>query len=211
MGGFLLTRLDQSSSRVFVNARVDTRLRILEVGGRLVHEKGFNNTGLSEILCAADVPKGSFYYYFKSKEDFGAALIDFYIQQDDLAPTRFLGDVSLAPLERILRFLQETRRLGALSGYSLGCPLGKLVQEMSEVSECMRHKLEIVFQHIVDRVASVLHEAMQKGEVSDRLDVRLLAGTIVSAWQGALMRMKLERSPRPLDELENIFLFFLQK
>jgi len=49
----------------------NTRKRIIETGAAIIHRKGFNHTGIQEILNAAKVPKGSFYNYFKSKEDFG--------------------------------------------------------------------------------------------------------------------------------------------
>ena len=58
--------------------RQNTRQKILEVGAEIIHLKGYNHTGLQEILQAAGVPKGSFYNYFKNKEDFGLQVIDFF-------------------------------------------------------------------------------------------------------------------------------------
>ncbi|MBI9078040.1 MAG: TetR/AcrR family transcriptional regulator, partial [Desulfatibacillum sp.] len=56
----------------------DAKTRLLRAAAKIVITKGFNDTGLQEILDAARVPKGSFYFYFKNKEDFGLQLIDFY-------------------------------------------------------------------------------------------------------------------------------------
>jgi TetR/AcrR family transcriptional repressor of nem operon len=58
--------------------KADAKTRLLRTGARIVHQKGFNDAGLQEILEEAQVPKGSFYFYFKSKEDFGLQLIDYY-------------------------------------------------------------------------------------------------------------------------------------
>jgi TetR/AcrR family transcriptional repressor of nem operon len=54
----------------------DAKERVLETGAAIVHRKGFHNTGIQEILKAAEIPKGSFYFYFDSKEDFGLQLVD---------------------------------------------------------------------------------------------------------------------------------------
>ncbi len=54
-----------------------TKEKILMTGADLVQHKGFKNTSIQDILKAAAIPKGSFYYYFDSKEDFGLQLIDY--------------------------------------------------------------------------------------------------------------------------------------
>lgn len=56
----------------------ETKDRILKVGIDILSKKGYNNVGLKEILALANVPKGSFYHYFKSKEDFGIQVISKY-------------------------------------------------------------------------------------------------------------------------------------
>ena len=56
----------------------NTRDRIIETGAEIIHRKGFNHTGIQEILTAAGVPKGSFYNYFKSKDEFGLEVIDYF-------------------------------------------------------------------------------------------------------------------------------------
>lgn len=187
--------------------REDTKNRILAAGGRLVHARGFVNTGLSDILKAADVPKGSFYHYFKSKEDFGLALVDYYAEHAGQAIVRFLEDESLSPLEKVRAFLCETHHEGRECEYSLGCPLGKLAQEMSEISEPIRLRLDTVFQHLVRRMRHVFEDSSLPAGV----DANTLAGVVISAWQGAVMRMKVARSPQPLDELEAFLLSLLQE
>jgi AcrR family transcriptional regulator len=59
---------------------MDAKTRILKAGARIVLEKGFCDTGLAEVLEAAKVPKGSFYFHFKNKEDFGLQLIDSFAE-----------------------------------------------------------------------------------------------------------------------------------
>ena len=87
--------------------RTDSKARILKAGARSVLEKGFNATGLQEVLAAAGVPKGSFYFYFKSKEDFGLELIDYYARSYFERLDRCLKDPSQTPLQRLRYFFDR--------------------------------------------------------------------------------------------------------
>jgi len=81
-----------------------TQQLLLKTGARLVHTKGFNNTGIQEILQCAGVPRGSFYFYFKSKEEFGLALIEYYADMMCSMLRNYLTDASCSPIERIKLF-----------------------------------------------------------------------------------------------------------
>ncbi len=85
----------------------DTRMRILREGARKVHKKGFNATGLQEVLAAAGIPKGSFYFYFKNKEDFGLQLIDYYARSYFEQIDRYLGGSTRSPLQRLRHFFDS--------------------------------------------------------------------------------------------------------
>lgn len=54
----------------------DTREHLLATGEQLCLQRGFTGMGLSELLKTAEVPKGSFYHYFRSKEAFGVAMLE---------------------------------------------------------------------------------------------------------------------------------------
>jgi len=58
----------------------ETREHIIQTGAELILRNGFRATGINTVLEEAGVPKGSFYYYFKSKNDFGLAVIDAYAE-----------------------------------------------------------------------------------------------------------------------------------
>ena len=79
----------------------DTKARILEVGGEIAHQKGYHNTGIQEVLNAAGVPKGSFYFYFKNKEDFGLQLIDHYTDSICDKVDEYLGDPGTSPIQKL--------------------------------------------------------------------------------------------------------------
>ena len=80
---------------------------------------GYHDLGLAGLLEATDTPKGSFYHYFKSKEDFALQVIDLYMEGAHLGLDACLGDQSLSPLRRVRRFFELDYR-GAR--YSFGYP-----------------------------------------------------------------------------------------
>jgi TetR/AcrR family transcriptional repressor of nem operon len=90
-----------------MKAKQITKERILIKGAEIIHRKGFNNTGIQEILKAAGVPKGSFYFYFKSKEDFGLHLIDFFGNIFFSRSDKYLNDRSRSSLENLRHFFDE--------------------------------------------------------------------------------------------------------
>ena len=152
--------------------RPNTKSRIIEIGAQIIHLKGFNNTGIQEILDAAGVPKGSFYNYFKSKEDFGLQVIDYYAQYfADLAES-ILKDNSLSPLKRIERILNWFIDLFKSKDYTYGCPIGNLSQEMGDLNPAFREKLKGAMDSMAEIYAKALEEAQRIGEISESLDVR---------------------------------------
>ena len=122
----------------------NTREHILRQSMIVVREKGFKNTGLSEILKSAEVPKGSFYYYFDSKTDFGIELLGY-------AATSFFAEIEslfrddLPPLERIKSFFRAQIDYYGSSPCRCNCLFGKLSQELTDEDPLLRDKLKDIF------------------------------------------------------------------
>jgi TetR/AcrR family transcriptional repressor of nem operon len=184
----------------------DTKKSILAIGAEIMHLKGFNHTGIKEILDIAGVPKGSFYNYFKNKEDFGLQVIgyfvDFFIQRS----SQFFEDKSQPPLERIRLLLNWFMGFFKSKDYAYGCPIGNFAQEMGDLSPAFREKLKIALDAMAEQYAKMLQEAQEKGDLSQTLATNETAHFIVSSWQGALMRMKVVKSTEPL-ETHSKFIF----
>ena len=176
-----------------------TKDRILEAGAEIIHQKGYNHTGIQEVLNAASVPKGSFYNYFKSKEDFGLQIIDRFQNQFDRMAKEILEDVSMTPLQRIDRFLGASMDHFQNSNYTGGCPIGNLAQEMGDLSSAFRNKLGDAMDAMVRVYAKVLSEAQSTGEISEQLDINAAAYFIVAGWHGAIIQMKLTQNLAPLE------------
>jgi TetR/AcrR family transcriptional repressor of nem operon len=178
--------------------KATTRDLLLEAGRRTFLQKGFNNAGLDGILQTAGVPKGSFYYYFGSKEDFGLEVLDRFDRDHREFLDRVLGDESLPPLERLRRYFESICERLESCQCREGCLIGNLGQEMADHSEAFRARLEGIFAGWVDRYAACLAQGQDRGEIATTLDARELAEFWLNSWQGALLRAKTMRSSAPL-------------
>lgn len=181
-----------------------TKTTLLEAGKRIFLEKGYNNAGIESILQAAGVPKGSFYYYFESKEDFGLQVINQFGEYIHADLDRSLGDLALSPLERLRRHFQSVCERLESQQCRNGCLAGNLSQEMAAQSEVFRARLEEIFEGCVDRYAECLEQARLAGEIAPDLNIRELAEFWHNSWQGAVLRAKASRSTRPLKTFLNV-------
>ncbi|EPR37095.1 transcriptional regulator, TetR family [Desulfovibrio sp. X2] len=182
----------------------DARQAILDAGAELVHRQGFNNTGIKEILDAAGVPKGSFYFYFPSKEAFGLALIEHYRAASAAASGRLLADASVPPLDRLRNFFAGVRGRFADWGCERGCPFGNLAQELADLSPEMRKSLQGSLDAMSERIAGLLREAAERGDLPAGLDPDDTAAFVMDAWEGAILRMKTQKNVEPLLRFERL-------
>jgi len=190
----------------------NTRDRIIETGAEIIHRKGFNHTGIQEILNAASVPKGSFYNYFKSKDDFGLQIIDYFSAHFKRIAKETLEDTTVSPLNRIYGFLTAFMEYFESQNYAGGCPIGNLAQEMGDLSPAFRKKLSEAIDMMVDAYSRVLARAQRDGKILKSLDIRDTASFIVAGWHGAIIQMKLTQSLAPLkNHRKFIFDFILKK
>lgn len=176
----------------------DTKENILRVGADIIHRKGYNHTPIQEILQIAGVPKGSFYFYFKSKEDFGLQVIEYFNEFYAAHAKEILEDPTIASPERIRNFLDGFIELFESLEYTNGCPIGNLAQEMGDLSPVFQEKLRESFKLMTDIYAQVIEEGQRTGNISRNLPAEDIAEFIVSSWHGALIRMKIEQNGGPL-------------
>jgi len=176
-------------------SKQNTKEKILEHAAQIMRRKGFNNTGIQEILQSAGVPKGSFYFYFKSKDDLGLALIDYYAQN---LPALSLTSPETPALQRLKEFFEARRVSCNQEEGRSGCPIGNLTQEMGILSEDFQAKLREVFKRIKGAICECLEQAQKQGETKLPLDPEETADFILNSWEGALLRMKAEGNTEPL-------------
>src|SRR4051794_21024007 len=122
-------------------ARTDTRDEIIRAGSDLIAASGFGQTGLDKILKKAGVPKGSFYYYFSSKEDFGLAVIDRFAHQMLAVVREQMHNTALPPLERVRSYLEGGLKMIGGNACKRGCLIGDLGQELAHQNEAFRKRI----------------------------------------------------------------------
>ncbi|MEF2145232.1 MAG: TetR family transcriptional regulator C-terminal domain-containing protein [Desulfovibrionaceae bacterium] len=177
----------------------ETREHILNVAADIIHGKGFNNTGLREILEVAQIPKGSFYYYFPNKEALGIAVARHLAERMGTAARSILFAENGTPLSRLREFFVWCHDRFAEQGYSRGCPIGNLSQEMADLSPQFRETLQELHERFIGVIALVLEQARIQGELSEQLDPQEAARFMFASWEGAIMRMKVTKNREPLD------------
>lgn len=186
-------------------ATSDTRARLLRTGMIHLTERGYAATGVDEILANAGVPKGSFYHHFGSKAAFGAALIEAYHFYFVAILTRALDDTGVPPLDRLRRFTKDAEAGMARHGFTRGCLIGNLGQEMGALPEEFRARLIAVLADWQARTATCLRAAQDAGAVKPALNPDALAALFWTGWEGAVLRAKLERRPDPLHHFADTF------
>jgi TetR/AcrR family transcriptional repressor of nem operon len=176
----------------------DTKLALIKAGRRIIVEKGYNHTGIQEILLEVGVPKGSFYHFFSSKEEFGLAIIDYDSQMHDRIVEQYLDDTSLSPLNRLKRYFTFKLEEFETLQYREGCLFGNLSQEMSDQNEAFRLRLQTATDRWRDQFAACIQSAQAAGEISNQQTAQDLAEFCLNSWEGALLQMKVSKSDAPL-------------
>jgi len=187
-----------------------TRETIISRGAELIHANGFNYTGINEILKNANVPKGSFYFYFKNKEQFGCAIIDYFGLYVGGIFDRYLGDRSVKPMERFENLFQFYTRYFEWTGYTLGCPIGNLSMELADLSADSRTHLNIVIENLILRIESCVKDAVDDKSVPARINPGDAARFIFYGFEGAILHLKVLKNTSPLNTFKKCLYDYLQ-
>lgn len=180
--------------------RLDKRDLILARGSTVMTRRGYHGTGVQEIVQAAGIPKGSFYHYFASKEDFALQALAFIYRPRLARYAQALGDAALSPRTRILGYYRDLlAHFARQETPQYHCFIGSLSFEMSELLPAIGAEVEAIQQASVDILRQCLEEARAAGELAADEDCANLAIFIANAWQGVLARLKVGRSLQPLE------------
>ncbi|WP_455424615.1 TetR/AcrR family transcriptional regulator [Dryocola sp. LX212] len=181
------------------NPAHDTREHLLATGEQLCLQRGFTGMGLSELLRTADVPKGSFYHYFRSKEAFGVVMLERYYESYNQRLQQHFCQGSGNYREKLLGWYQESLTYFNQHSRLISCLTVKLSAEVCDLSEDMRGALDKGAAQIITQLAN----ALQKGQAEKSLLINGsamdLAQTIYALWLGASLQAKISRSAMPLE------------
>jgi TetR/AcrR family transcriptional regulator, transcriptional repressor for nem operon len=179
----------------------NVREQIVDAGLDQFHRAGFNGSSVDDITRAAGVPKGSFYNHFDSKEDLAVDVIERYAQS---APDDELRDRGRPAIKRLRAHFARLAADFIESGYTRGCLLGNLTAEMADHSAAIRAKLDAMFSDWTDLITSVIREGQDAGEITTSVKAQQLAGFLLSAWQGTLIRIRSTKNRGLLREFNTV-------
>ncbi|RJX64852.1 TetR/AcrR family transcriptional regulator [Vibrio sinensis] len=168
----------------------DTRQHILNVGYELIVAKGFTSVGLSELLKVADVPKGSFYHYFKSKEEFGEALIKSYFAQYIEKVTALFIHGDNTGYERVIHYFELWTQEENGQCNANKCLVVKLSAEVADLSDSMRNVLAEGAAQIIQVIQSGIEIGIRDGSINVS-DAHQTAQQLYQQWIGASLLNKL--------------------
>ncbi len=166
--------------------------------------KGYAASSVRDVVAEAGVPQGSFTNHFRSKEAFSSEVLDRYFEHVRELVSLTLDDESLTPRQRLRRYFDIiTSRLEA-DGFERGCLIGDFSLGAAPRSEMLRLHLSNIFLEWRDRFADCIREAQSAGEIATTFTAEDLAEFILSSWEGAIMRMKVERNGSALKRFEKV-------
>ncbi len=181
----------------------DARERILTAGAELFGRRSYSSIGVAEICAAAGVPKGSFYYFFPSKQALALEVVNQHWEWQRGVWTGIL--TTKDPIVERLRGLfvataeMQSEALAG-SGAVVGCLFGNLALELSAADDPVRERLQEIFEEQIDIVAAALTEAQAAGEL-EVPNLREAAKSIVAQIEGLVLLAKLYNDPGQLDSL----------
>jgi TetR/AcrR family transcriptional regulator, transcriptional repressor for nem operon len=180
------------------------RDRILEAGLKVMYRDGYVGSGVRDIVAEAGAPQGSFTNHFRSKEEFAREVLDLYFNHTKRLVAEALEDRALKPRERLRRYLDiiTGRLVGA--EFSRGCLIGDFSLEAAPQSEMLRTRLVEIFAEWRAPFAACIAEGQGAGEIAATFEPEELAEFLLSSWEGAILRMKVERNAEPLERFKRI-------
>lgn len=192
-----------------LNSGEQTRAALIQTGIEHLSVAGYHGTGIKQVLDVMQVPKGSFYNYFSSKEAFVSEVVREYGQQMLLDWDQCIEEGQanqLGPLDTLRMILDKSIDRCVARNCQSGCLIGSLSAEIGNQSEQCQQALQQAADRWEQRLAVLLTEGQQAGEIRTDLSAEKLARIFLSCWEGAQMRMKLEGQADAVREMADLLL-----
>lgn len=182
----------------------NTRNNLVQVGLKMFHADGYAATGVQGIVAGADVPKGSFYNHFASKEAFGTEVLGAYFDRNLDKLRAILCNAEVAPRARLEAYFDDRIEALKTAGFRKGCLLGNFSAEIADHSELLRERLAAQFKSWDHYFEQCIAAAQEQGTIGKQRSAGLLARFVLNSWEGALLRMRAERSAAALLEFKQV-------
>jgi TetR/AcrR family transcriptional regulator, transcriptional repressor for nem operon len=184
----------------------DVLPRLIEKGAELIQRRGFNGCGVQDLTAAAGIPKGSFYNYFGSKEEFAVAILDHYWSVIQSHYLGVLDNDRMDPITRVKKHFSDLIGYHERQNFAFGCLIGNIAVELSAQSALARAKIRSLLHIWTTALGDCLEAAKSKGQLSAASDVRDLSAALIDAFEGAVMAAKVDQGPKALRRFETLLL-----
>jgi TetR/AcrR family transcriptional repressor of nem operon len=184
--------------------KLGVRENLIEAGLKLIHADGYSASGIQSIVEQADVPKGSFYTYFASKEAFGSEVIDAYSDRGLARLRTFLCNTEVTPVARLKAYFDDRIAAFRKSNFARGCLLGNFSAEAADHSAMIRQQLAKHFKSWSAVFELCISDGQKIGEISPEFSAAALADFLLNSWEGALLRMRADKNDAALREFQKI-------
>lgn len=153
--------------------KADNRTKLLHAAEKTTYRFGFGNTAIADIAKEARIPLGNVYYYFKTKDEIGDAIVELRVSRF----RRLLQEFAKAgsPKERLCAFVQ-IKIMNREELARNGCPVGTLCSELRKLGGVVAGKSKILFATALDWMEEQFRK-LGKGADSRGLAVHLLSAT----------------------------------
>ena len=185
-----------TKSPIAKSSKVDTRKSLLTAGMTLLIRKGYTATSINDVVEIAGVPKGSFYYYYKTKNDFVEAALMEYAEEKRAIMKTHLGNREISPLNRVRSLFANFVLKMQAENFETGCLMGHMCQEMANASPQLREQINIINQIWQEGHRNVFQQAIESGELPADTNITALIQCMCMLMQGAMLESKITRDIR---------------
>jgi TetR/AcrR family transcriptional regulator, transcriptional repressor for nem operon len=180
------------------------REKIIQTGMLAMYTDGYNATGIQSIVETAEIPKGSFYNHFESKEAFGAEVADAYYERALARLQRVLGEPQVAPLKKLETYFGDIFEILRGVDFTRGCLLANLTTEIGDHSPLIRERIA---EHLVawsKFFEDCIAEAQKQKMIRNKLPADVLGRFVLNCWEGTLVRMRAEKTDAAYREFKQV-------
>lgn len=178
-----------------------TKDKLIEAGLRTLYQRGFNGSAVQDITDAAGVPKGSFYNHFASKELLGLEVLERF-WQGSASRRAILSDESRSPVERLRDHFRSVSDMVRRYNFEKGCLIGNFSAELPDQSRQIRDRLATIYAAWTRAIETCVREAQEKGHLRAGSDPKVVAAFLVNAWEGAVLRAKVDKDGDAFDHFD---------
>lgn len=183
---------------------------IIAKGIELIRKNGYHGTGVQQVLKACHIPKGSFYHFFESKQDFALQAIEKYASETVDTLKLILINKGLTGEQKLRRFFTDQLNFYKEQNYEMTCLMSIVSFEVGSVNPVLSKKISQKFDAIKALVAEIVKEGQEANEINRSLSAKQIADYLIDGFNGALITMKYEQSARGIEQFLTINLSFLK-